>query len=213
MPSPRATIFQRQAQHTVIRRARPAAAASARTSTVRMPSRNGPVPRRQTRTANVTAVPAKRTHAHAVRLIPTPDSARGRTSRSAWSTVTASCSGRCLRQAPARVGVRLGGQLVLLLARGAHPAGEPLRRQRRPGRRRVARGWAGRGPPPPAAERLGGGRDGVRAEQAALRSSRGAGGRRMRRPRGRRADPAASARRDRRRTGSAARGSPRRHRR
>ncbi len=59
-------------------------------------------------------------------------------------------SGRCLRQAPARIAVGLGGQLDLLLARGTHPPGEPLRRQARPARRRVARGWAGRGPRPPA---------------------------------------------------------------
>ena len=37
--------------------------------------------------------------------------------------------GRCLRQTPARVGVGLGGKLDLLLARGTHPPGEPLRRQ------------------------------------------------------------------------------------
>jgi hypothetical protein len=38
-------------------------------------------------------------------------------------------SGRRLRQTPACVGLGLFGQLDLLLARGAHPAGEPLRRQ------------------------------------------------------------------------------------
>ena len=40
---------------------------------------------------------------------------------------TARC---CLRQTPAPVAVDIGDQLGLLLARGAHPAVEPLRRQR-----------------------------------------------------------------------------------
>ena len=113
----------------------------------------------------------------------------GRTSRSAWSTVTASCPARCLRQTSACVGGGLGGQLDLLLARGTDPPGEPLRRQ-------VGLGGAeppGAGPDedlgPQPAEPLDGGRDGVRAEQAAASPSCGAGGRRMRPPRGRRADP------------------------
>lgn len=38
-------------------------------------------------------------------------------------------SGRYLRQAPACVGVRFGGQFGLLFARGTDPAGEPLRDQ------------------------------------------------------------------------------------
>ena len=76
--------------------------------------------------------------------------------------------GARLRQTPALVAVCLGGQFGLLLARGTHPPGEPLRRQ--PGVR---------GAEPPrarpnedlgrvAGECLGGERDGVRAEQAAL---------------------------------------------
>ena len=35
-------------------------------------------------------------------------------------------SGRCLHQAPARVVVRLAGQLGFVFARGTDPAGEPL---------------------------------------------------------------------------------------
>ena len=94
-------------------------------------------------------------------------------------------------------------------ARRRHP---PTRRTTpppgRPARRRVARGWAGRGPRPPAGRtprprpRPRPGRAGGRAP------SRGAGGRRTRRPRGSPVDPPASARRDRRPTGSAARGTP-----
>ena len=72
MPRPRATIFQRQAQQRVMNRARTAPAASARPSTVRRPSRNGPAPNRQTTTINVTAAPAKRAHVQAVRLIRAP---------------------------------------------------------------------------------------------------------------------------------------------
>ena len=71
-PRPRATIVQRQAQHTVVSIARAQPAASARTSTVRMPSRNGPAPSRQTSTANVAAEPARRPHHHTPRLMPAP---------------------------------------------------------------------------------------------------------------------------------------------
>ncbi len=75
--------------------------------------------------------------------------------------------GCCLRQAPACVGAGLGGQLDLLLARGAHPPGEPLRRQ--VGLRGAES--PGAGPDehlgPQSAEPLDGDRDGVRAEQAA----------------------------------------------
>src|SRR3954467_13474647 len=46
----------------------PAAAASAPPSIVRSPSRNGPVPRRQTRTATTRAEPARRAHTVTLRL-------------------------------------------------------------------------------------------------------------------------------------------------
>ena len=94
-------------------------------------------------------------------------SRQGRTSRSAWSTVTVELPGSRLRQAPARIAVGLGGQLGLLLARGTHPPGEPLRGQ--VGLRGAESPRAGPdedlGAEP--AELLDGERDGVRAEQAA----------------------------------------------
>jgi hypothetical protein len=75
--------------------------------------------------------------------------------------------GRRLSQTPPRIGVGLCGQRGLLLARGAHPSGEPLRRQ-------VGVGGAelpGAGPDddlgPHAVKRLHGRRDGVRSEEAA----------------------------------------------
>ena len=52
--------------------ARPAAAASAPASTVRRPSMNGPVPRRQTTTVNAPTGPTTRPHTHSLRLIPAP---------------------------------------------------------------------------------------------------------------------------------------------
>ncbi len=128
----------------------PAAAASARPSTVRTPSRNGPVPRRQTRTANVAAAPARRAHAHAVRLIPAARRARGRTSRSAWSHGDGEPSGRRLRQTPARVGVGLGGQLGLAARTRRRPSRRTTPPPARPRRRRAARGSAGRRPRRPA---------------------------------------------------------------
>src|SRR5581483_3588397 len=48
----------------------PAAAASAPASIVRSPSRKGPVPRRQTKTANTRAEPTRRPQADNFRLIP-----------------------------------------------------------------------------------------------------------------------------------------------
>ncbi len=91
--------------------------------------------------------------------------------------------GCCLRQTSACVGVGLGGQLDLLLARGTHPPGEPLRRQ-------VGLGGAespGAGPDedlgPESAELLR--RRPRRRPGRAGGPSRscGVGGRRMRRPR------------------------------
>ena len=136
----------------------------------------------------------RRPHARrpAVGGVRSPHGSRGRTSRSAWPTVTASCAGARLRQAPARIGLALGGQLGLLLARCTHPPGEPLRRQARTARHRVARGWAGRGPRHPAGRtpRRRGRRRPGRA--ACLAPSCGVGGHRTRRPRGGPVGPRAS---------------------
>ena len=87
MPSPRATIVQRQAQQMVVTRPMPAAAASAAASTARMPSRNGPAPSRQTTTARIAAAPSVGAHAHDTDR-PCSCARHGSTSRSACSTVT-----------------------------------------------------------------------------------------------------------------------------
>ena len=113
----------------------------------------------------------------------------GRTSRSAWSTVTASRPAARLRQTPARVDAGLGGQLDLLLAGGAHPAGEPLRRQlglrgaESPGAGPDENLGAQSAELPRRRTRRRPGRAGAPAP------SRGVGGRRTRRPRGGPADP------------------------
>ena len=118
-----------------------------------------------------------------------------------------------LRQTPARVGVGLGGQLGLLLARSTHPPGEPLRRQvglrgaESPGAGPDEDLGAPAGRTPRRRPRRRPGRAGGPARSC------GAGGRRTRRPRGGPADPPGSARRDRRRTASAGPDTPRRHRR
>ena len=97
-----------------------------------------------------------------------------------------------LRQTSARVVVGLGRQLDLLLARSTHPSGEPLRRQLGLRRRRVARGWAGRGPRRPV-----GRTPRRRARPRQVRAggpapSGGVGGHQMRQPRGGPADPPGS---------------------
>ena len=111
-----------------------------------------------------------------------------------------------LRQAPVPVGAGLGGQRGLLLAGGGDPPAEPLGRQVGVGRIEApgARPDDELGARP--AELIDGGRDGVRAEQAA---------RRLRRwwalnaaPCARPADPPGSGRRDRRRSARAASGQP-----
>ena len=195
-PRPRATIVHRHAQQTVVSTPRPAAAASARPSTARMPSRNGPTPRRQTRTANVPTATTRRAP------ISTADVPARHWQDQQVGVVhgDSELPGSRLRQTSACVRAGLGGQLDLLLARGTDPPGEPLRRQ-------VGLGGAespGARPDedlgPQSTESLDGDRDGVRAEQAAASRSCGVGGRRMRPPRGRPADPPGSGRRDRRRT-------------
>ena len=191
MPRPRATIFHRQAQHTVVSPPMPAAAASARASTVRIPSRNGPVPSCQTRTASVPAAPAKRAHVHTARAHRWLPIGSGQDQQVGVIHGDGELSGGCLRQAPARVGAGLGGQLELLLARRIQPPGEPLRRQLGLRGRRAARDWAGRGHRHPA-----GGTRRRRTRRhpdraGARHRSCGAGGRRMPRPRG---SPVGSAR-------------------
>ena len=134
------------------------------------------MPRCQTRTASVAAAAASRDgHAAAARCARVDGGRHGSTSRSAWSTVTASSAGGRLRQAPVPVGAGLGGQRGLLLAGGGDPPAEPLGRQVGVGRIEApgARPDEDLGARP--AELLDGGRDGVRAEQAPRR--RGAGGR------------------------------------
>src|ERR1700729_609704 len=68
-PRPRATILHRHAQHGVVSAVMPAPAAGATPLTERSPSRNGPVPRRQTSTANVATEPTTLPHARTLRLI------------------------------------------------------------------------------------------------------------------------------------------------
>ena len=189
MPRPRATIFQRQAQHTVVSTARPAAAASARPSTVRTPSRNGPGAQApdedgERRGGAREAGPRPRGPAHRRRPI---------CSRQDQQVGVVDGDGELVRPLPAPgAGARR--------RRSRRPARPPARTRRRPTRRttpppgrprrrRGARGSAGRAPRRPSRRtprrrpRRRPGRAGGPA------SSRGAGGRRTRRPRGRPADP------------------------
>lgn len=76
-------------------------------------------------------------------------------------------SGVRRRETPASVEIGLGGQLVLLRAGGAHPTAEPLRRQVGLGGAKSPGARPDDDLAPGSAEPIDGGRDGVRAEQAA----------------------------------------------
>ena len=133
MPRPPATVFHRQAQHTVVSTAMPAAAASARPSTARTPSRNGPVPSRQTRTRERQggadeAAPGPHGPAHAG----APSARGGRAARRpATSCGAAGTAPRRPRRRPARTRSSTA-------ARGRARRGKP-ERPGRPGRPRSAR--------------------------------------------------------------------------
>ena len=208
MPRPRATIFQRQAQHTVVSTAE-AGRGRQRPAVDRRGRRRGTGLRPAARRRRSTSRRHPRTGPTST---PSGSSARPIRSRQDQQVGVVhgdgELSGRGLRQTPARVGAASRQPARPRCSHAApHPAGEPLRRQVGLRRRRVARGSAGRGPRPPAGRtprrrpRRRPGRAGGPARSC------GAGGRRTRRPRGRPADPPGSARRGRRRTGSAARDS------
>jgi len=76
-------------------------------------------------------------------------------------------SGSCLREAPAGVELRLGGELHILLAGSAHPPREPLSCQGGLRGAQSPRAGPDANPGPQSSELLNRKRDGVRAEQAA----------------------------------------------
>ena len=188
MPRPRATIFQRQARRTVMITAMSTAAA-------------------QRLAVDRTDAVDERASAQA----PDEDGERRCDAREAGPCPHAPGSSRCpicsgedqqvgvvhgdgelpgcgLRQTPARVGLALGGQLDLLLARGTHPSGEPLRRQ-------ISLGGAGRHGLGRPGRRLPAGRTARRRRRrhpgraGGSLPPHGAGARRRPRPPGRRVDP------------------------
>lgn len=71
--------------------------------------------------------------------------------------------GSCLRQTSAQIGVGLDGQLDLLLARGSHPSGEPLRRKLGVQGTKPPRAGSDEGVAPQPGELLDGEVNGIRA--------------------------------------------------